>query len=342
MWIRNAWYVAAWTNEIEPGLVHARTIIDQPLVLYRTSGGEIVALEDRCPHRFAPLSMGRLEGDALRCMYHGLKFAPDGRCIEIPGQKLIPQSACVRRYPLHVVGSWIWIWMGDADKADAATVPPSLALNDPAYRLQAGQLDYDADYLLIDDNLLDLSHLSFAHEKTLGLDMPQWADERPHTVPLERGLRFQRWLRNHPPRGFMRKLGERVDVWNSYDFLFPGVFLQRTGFYPAGTAERSDGKAPAVEPLFFRIDEQAVTPVSRRASRYFYAVGTRAQDIDPGKLERLFGVTTAAFHEDKRIIEAQQKLIDLEPGRAMLPTSLDAGPTQFRKLVDRLLTSAAA
>lgn len=336
MWIRNAWYVAAWTHEIEPGHIHARTVIDQPLAIYRTSDGGIVALEDRCPHRFAPLSMGRLEGDALRCMYHGLKFAPDGRCIEIPGQKLIPQSACVRRHPLQVVGSWVWVWMGEADKADPATIPPSLALDDPAWRLQAGQLDYDADYLLIDDNLLDLSHLSFTHEKTLGLDMPQWADERPRTVPLDRGLRFQRWLRNHPPRGFMRKLGERVDVWNSYDFLFPGVFLQRTGFYPAGTADRSGGKTPEGEPLFYRIDEQAVTPVGRRASRYFYAVGTRARDIDPGKLERLFGVTTAAFYEDKRIIEAQQKLIDLEPGRAMLPTSLDAGPTQFRKLVDSL------
>lgn len=341
MWIRDAWYVAAWTHEIEPGRIHARTIIDQPLVLYRTSDGGIVALEDRCPHRFAPLSMGRLEGDALRCMYHGLKFAPDGRCIEIPGQKLIPHSACVRRYPLRVVGSWVWLWMGEADKADPAIIPPSLALDDPAYRLRAGQLDYDADYLLIDDNLLDLSHLSFTHEKTLGLDMPQWADERPRTVPLDRGLRFQRWLRNHPPRGFMRKLGERVDVWNSYDFLFPGIFLQRTDFHPAGTAERSGGKAPEGEPLFHRIDEQAVTPVGRRASRYFYAVGTRARDIDPGKLERLFEVTTAAFHEDKRIIEAQQKLIDLEPGRAMLPTSLDAGPTRFRKLVDTL-TSAAA
>ena len=336
MWIRNAWYVAAWTHEIEPGRIHARTIVDQPLVIYRTSDGGMVALEDRCPHRFAPLSMGRLEGDSLRCMYHGLKFAPDGKCVEIPGQKLIPQSACVRRYPLQVVGSWVWIWMGDADKADPATIPPSLALDDPAYRLQAGQLDYDADYLLIDDNLLDLSHLSFTHEKTLGLDMPQWADERPRTVPLDRGLRFQRWLRNHPPRGFMRKLGERVDVWNSYDFLFPGIFLQRTDFHPAGTAERSDGKAPEGQPLFHRIDEQAVTPVGRRASRYFYAVGTRARDIDPGKLERLFEVTTAAFHEDKRIIEAQQKLIDLDPDRAMLPTSLDDGPTRFRKLVDAL------
>jgi len=335
MWIRNAWYVAAWTHEIEPGRIHARTIIDQPLVLYRTADG-IVALEDRCPHRFAPLSMGRLEGDALRCMYHGLKFAPDGKCIEIPGQKLIPQSACVRGFPLEVVGSWIWVWLGEADRADRAAIPATVALDDPAYRLQAGQLDYDAHYLLIDDNLLDLSHLSFTHEKTLGMDMPQWADLRPRMSPIDRGLRFERWHTGHRPRGFMKKLGETLDVWTTYDFLFPGIFLQRTAFFPAGTAEASGRTPPERTPLFHRVDEQAVTPVGQRASRYFYAVGTRAADIDAGKLERLYAVTTAAFHEDKRIIEAQQKLIDLEPGRAMLPTSLDAGPTQFRKLVETM------
>lgn len=336
MWIHNAWYVAAWTHEIEPGRIHARTIIDRPLVLYRTADGGIVALEDRCPHRFAPLSLGRLEGDALRCMYHGLKFAPDGRCIEIPGQERIPHSACVRRFPLQVVGSWVWVWMGDADKADTAAIPPTLALDDPAYRLQAGQLDYDAHYLLIDDNLLDLSHLSFAHEKTLGMDMPQWADMRPRMSPVERGLRFERWHTGHRPRGFMKKLGESVDVFTAYDFLFPGIFLQRTSFFPAGTADESVRQTPQREPLFHRIDEQAVTPVGPRRSRYFYAAGTRAGDIDPDKLERLYAVTTTAFHEDKRIIEAQQKLIDLEPGRAMLPTSLDAGPTQFRKLVEAM------
>ena len=338
-WVKNAWYVAAWSHEIEPGRIHARTIIDQPLVLYRTSTGEVVALEDRCPHRFAPLSLGRLEGDELRCMYHGLKFAPDGTCVEIPGQKLIPAGACVRRYPLEIVGSWVWLWMGEADKADPKQIPPSLALDDPAWRLQAGQLDYDAHYLLIDDNLLDLSHLSFAHEKTLGMDMPQWADLRPRMSQLERGLRFQRWHTGHRPRGFMKKIGETADVWTTYDFLFPGIFLQRTAFYPAGTAEKSGQRDPEGEPLFYRVDEQAVTPVGPRASRYFYAVGTRARDIDADRLERLFGVTTAAFYEDMTIIEAQQKLIDRDPARPMLGTSLDAGPTHFRKMVDVMVSA---
>lgn len=343
MWVRNAWYVAAWLHEIEPGRVHARTIIDQPLAIYRTRDGALVAMEDRCPHRFAPLSMGRLEGDDLRCMYHGLKFASDGKCIEIPGQKLIPNSACVRRYPVEVRGSWVWVWMGDASLADPTAIPPSLALDDPAWRLKASHLDYAAHYLLIDDNLLDLSHLSFAHEKTLGMDMPQWAELRPRLTPLERGLRVQRWHTDHPPRGFMKKkLGEKADVWTTYDFLFPGLFLQRTSFWPAGTAQRFAGKEPRGEPLFHRVDEQAVTPISARASRYFYAAGARLDDIDAEKLDRLFGVTEVAFGEDKALIEAQQKLIDMDPDRRMLPTSLDAGPTQFRKLVGRLLGSDGA
>ena len=343
MWVRNAWYVAGWLTEFAPGAIHARTIIDQPLALYRTADGGLAVLEDRCCHRFAPLSMGRLEGDDLRCMYHGLKFAPNGRCIEIPGQKLIPQSACVRRYPVAARGSWVWVWMGDAAAADSAAIPPSLALDDPGYRLKAGHLDYAAHYLLIDDNLLDLSHLSFAHEKTLGLDMPQWADERPRMLPLERGLRVQRWLTDHAPRGFLRKtVGERADVWNSYDFIFPGVFLQRTSFYPAGTAQQSGGGEPDRPPLFHRIDEQAVTPVSARASRYFYAAGARASDIAGHKLDRLFAVTHTAFGEDKALIEGQQKLIDLDPHRNMLPTSMDAGPTRFRRLVEGLLASDGA
>ncbi len=333
MWIRNAWYVAAWSHEIEAGRIAARTIIDQPLVLYRTRAGELVVFEDRCCHRFAPLSMGRLEGDDLRCMYHGLKFAPDGRCIEIPGQPLIPRSACVRRYPVHTVGSWVWVWMGDARLADPAKIPPSVALDDPAYRLRHGQLDYDAHYMLIDDNLLDLSHLSFAHEKTIGLNSPQWADLRPRVTPLERGLHMERWLRGYIPTGFMKRFGERVDMWTAYDFVFPGVFLQRTVFFPCGTAE------PDVPPLFYRLDEQAVTPMTARTSRYFYAAGARSDDITDERVERLFDVTRTAFLEDKRLIEAQQKTIDLDPDRPMLPTSLDAGPTQFRKMVEAMVTA---
>jgi vanillate O-demethylase monooxygenase subunit len=335
MWVRNAWYVAAWTHELGAGEVVARSIIDEPLAIWRTRDGTPVVFEDRCCHRFAPLSMGRVEADDLRCMYHGLKFAADGRCIEIPGQKLIPQSACVRRFPAVESGGWLWVWMGEADRADRTLVPPSIALDDPGYRLKCGQLDYAADYQLIDDNLLDLSHLSYAHEKTLGQGTPQWADERPRIIALDRGVRVQRWLRNQV-RAYLRS-DERFDMWSTYDFLVPGIFLLRTAWYPPGTADHAGDKPPTEPPLFLRCDEQAVTPTTARTARYFYATGARTADVGPEQVDKMFAVVEAAFHEDKAIIEAQQKVIDRDPARRMLPTSFDAGPTQFRRIVQVLV-----
>jgi phenylpropionate dioxygenase-like ring-hydroxylating dioxygenase large terminal subunit len=337
-WVRNAWYVAGWAHELGSDAVIARTIIGEPLVLYRQDDGTPVVLQDRCCHRLAPLSMGRREGDNLRCMYHGFKFSPEGRCIEIPGQPKIPPKAVVRRYPAVESGSWLWVWMGDPALADPTQIAPTISLKDPAYRMKAGQLDYDANYILIDDNLLDLSHLSFAHENTLGRGMPQWAQERPRISRLERGLRVERWIQNRATPPYMQqKLGDTFDNFIAYDFLFPGLFLLRAYFYPAGTAQRVNLEAPNEPPLFQRCDDQAVTPVDARRSRYFYAAGARAQDIEWPQVEKMYGITETAFHEDKALIEAQQKMIDRDPEHPMVLATADAAPTQFRRMVQQWL-----
>ena len=70
-----------------------------------------------------PLSLGRLEGDTLRCGYHGLRFDARGRCVEIPGQTQIPPDAAIRAYPLVERFNWVWIWMGDPKRADPALIP---------------------------------------------------------------------------------------------------------------------------------------------------------------------------------------------------------------------------
>src|SRR5271165_7220434 len=123
MFLRNCWYVAGWSHHFAEDALVARTMLDEPIVLYRKRDRTVVALEDRCCHRLAPLSLGRREGDDLRCMYHGLKFGPDGRCKEIPGQAAIPAKAAVRGYPVVERGSWIWVWMGEAARADVAQIP---------------------------------------------------------------------------------------------------------------------------------------------------------------------------------------------------------------------------
>jgi phenylpropionate dioxygenase-like ring-hydroxylating dioxygenase large terminal subunit len=337
MWVRNAWYVAAWSHEVAGEGLLARTIMNEPLVLYRTGNGSVVAMEDRCCHRLAPLSLGRREGDDLRCMYHGLKFGPDGRCNEIPGQTAIPAKAVVRGYPVVESGSWIWVWMGEAARADVSQIPSTIAATDPDWHIQMGCLDYAANYQLINDNLLDLSHLAFVHAKTLGKGVPQWATERPSITRLDRGVRFQRWFRGRGPSHYFGKPGDVFDTWNSYDFLVPGLFIQRPAWYPPGTAERYDGRAPIEEPLFVRCDDQAVIPVTETTSRYFYSAGGRSMDASAELAGKIFRFTEVAFHEDKLIIEAQQGVIAQDPARQMVHLSMDAGPNLFRGIMRELM-----
>jgi len=154
--VRNAWHVACWSMDLAAKAPFAITVAGDPIVIFRSESGMLAALEDRCVHRLAPLSLGRCEGETLRCMYHGLRFAADGACVEIPGQETIPATARVRAYPVVERHSWIWVWPGDPAKADPALIPPAVGFDDPDYILGRGQLDYQANAQLIHDNLCEL------------------------------------------------------------------------------------------------------------------------------------------------------------------------------------------
>src|SRR5262249_50179895 len=123
MFIRNAWYVIAWDHEVSAEGILERTVLGKSLIVYRTADGPPVVLENRCCHRAAPLALGRKEGDCIRCMYHGLKFAPSGDCVEIPGQERIPANARVQAYRAVQKTRLIWVWMGEARRADETLIP---------------------------------------------------------------------------------------------------------------------------------------------------------------------------------------------------------------------------
>ncbi|WP_286851714.1 Rieske 2Fe-2S domain-containing protein, partial [Hydrogenophaga sp. 70-12] len=130
MWLRNCWYVIAWDHEIPPAdspTLFTRTVLGEPVLVYRTQAGELVALEDRCCHRHAPLSVGRREGDCVRCGYHGLKFDRMGQCVEAPGIEIIPAKAKVKRYPLVLRNKWVFVWMGDPALAEDALLPDNFS-----------------------------------------------------------------------------------------------------------------------------------------------------------------------------------------------------------------------
>ena len=198
MLIRNCWYLAGWGHEFEAGVPAQRMLVGEAVVLWRKSDGTIVAMEDRCVHRLAPLSLGTIEGDGIRCLYHGLKFAADGQCTDIPGQEKIPSTACVRTFPVVERGGWIWVWMGDPRRADPARIPGVMPLDDQDWIFKTGMIDYQCNYELINDNLLDLCHLTFVHATSFGAG-EAWATSRPKIEAIPDGVRSSRWIEDTPP-----------------------------------------------------------------------------------------------------------------------------------------------
>jgi phenylpropionate dioxygenase-like ring-hydroxylating dioxygenase large terminal subunit len=341
-YVRNAWYVAAWTRDLAMARPFAVSILGEPIVVYKSETGRLAALEDRCVHRLAPLSLGRCEGDRLRCMYHGLLFDPDGRVVEIPGQDLVPAQARVKSYAVADRHDWIWVWMGDAADADETLIPPAVGLSDPDWILGHGQMDYAAEARLICDNLCDFTHLSYVHANSFGSSQT-WATSRPKVTTLERGVRFERWIENEPR--LSTDTGEKtlVDAWSSYDFLVPGILLMQSGAYPTGTAKTlgmaaPDPAAPASGVTF---TSQAVTPLTDRTARYFFSWGPRKDQGDEALRDMLMGIADMAFTEDRLMIEAQQRVIDATANARTMPTSADKGVTLYNRLAERLAKSGS-
>jgi vanillate O-demethylase monooxygenase subunit len=346
MFVRNCWYVAAWDYELRVGAPISRAIINDQVMLYRAADGTPVGMEDRCCHRFAPLSRGRVEGDDIRCMYHGLKFNREGICVEIPGQTAIPRVARVRTYPVVEKHSWVWVWMGDAAAADADLIPPVVGLAEPNWTLRSGQLDYQADYQLLNDNLTDFSHLSYVHANSFGAP-PEFALTRPNIEKLERGLRFWRWVDtpSRPPlEGAASPLTDEVDSWQSYDYLVPGVLIMNSAIFPKGTADGGQRQPPdsSVRPLVQRITCQAVTPMTDRTTRYYFSTGTPCGEGAQARADKQLEITRLAFQEDKEMIEAQQRVIDRDPERREMLIPADIGPAQMRSVIARLIAAENA
>jgi vanillate O-demethylase monooxygenase subunit len=345
MFLRNCWYVAGWSHHFPSDRPVPRTLLGEPIVLYRQADGEIVALEDRCCHRLAPLSKGRVEGDDLRCMYHGLKFAPSGSCVDIPGQSVVPPHAKVRAYPAVERDCWVWLWMGDLALADPGLIPHALNHGDPEWRMQTGELHYEANYQLINDNLLDLAHLSYVHANTLGRNSMSWAESRPTVTPIPRGLRIARWVVNNPAPSYLPMADglSHVDMWASYDYMAPGIFLLGTRTYPLGTSAARGMQAPEpdVTPLTMTSTSQAVTPVDAQHTVYYYSGCLPKGIASEEDSQQQLALFERAFAEDNAMIEAQQRVMAQTPQPRMLGTRADHALNQFRRLMDELMAEEA-
>tara|TARA_R110000787_G_scaffold93981_16_gene196523 strand:- start:627 stop:1691 length:1065 start_codon:yes stop_codon:yes gene_type:complete len=342
MFPRNFWYVAASDQEIRRQELFRRVICNEPVVMYRCEDGSPAALEDRCCHRHMPLSDGKLKGNNVECLYHGLTYDPTGACIHVPSQKTIPPEAKVKSYPVVERYRWIWIWMGDPALADPDLIADFHWLDDPGWRAKGDRLDLPGNYQLLVDNLLDLTHLQFVHETTLGTSAISGA---PITTEREDNLvRVTRWILDSPPPPFFQKAGgfgpeDRIDRWQIIEYVPPGFVRLDVGGARAGTGAREGDRSQG----FSMRNLNAITPETETTSHYFWAQAHDFSLDDPTVTELLYRQIWTAFQEDLHVIGAQQGNIDHYG--AALPDQVDfnqdSGGIQARRIIDRILAEEA-
>ena len=337
MWIKNAWYVAAWAKDIQGSEPFARTILGEPIVFYRTTDGSVTALEDRCCHRLAPLSKGRVEDDDLRCMYHGVKFGPKGECVEIPGEPRIPKKYRVRHFPVVEKQNVIWIWMGDENLANEDDIVDYPYLDSEDWAYKGAYLPYKASYILALDNFLDFSHLPYVHENTIGAG--SYAEIRPSIEKTDFGIHVENLSFDLPAAPTFQQLANfsgNVDRWSIYDVHVRGTFLLgHFGSAPVGEGGHKGDRKNAFEFRHF----SAMTPETEKSSHYHFAQ-TRNFALDKEELDdQVIQGVVDAFYEDQVIIEAQQVIIDMKPEAPMIPLEVDKALLMFRKETDRIIAA---
>lgn len=331
---RNAWYVAAFTRDVGREIL-ARRVLNTPLAIYRKLDGTPVALDGRCPHRHFPLGKSMLEGDSVRCGYHGFVFGPDGQCTEIPSQTHVPRACRVATYPLVEHGLWLWVWVGDADKADPALLPTLAEIGLEGEGLVSHPLIYRevaCRYQLLNDNLFDLSHLAFLHGATIGTvenaSTPEELVKRPGFVSSIRRIVDA----PVPPTMWQRdSYGvERIDRAMGMASYLPGLHVGTTDVRIPQSHPTRGGEVIAWNRVY-----HTITPSTPRSSYYHFAVAVDPA-VDPVAMK---AALDPVIDEDVFASEEIEKIIDLYDGNPPpeLMVKSDQNAVEGRRMIEAMM-----
>jgi phenylpropionate dioxygenase-like ring-hydroxylating dioxygenase large terminal subunit len=336
-YLRNSWYCAGWSSDLADKPIGIR-ICDEDIVIFRDSTGTAVALDGRCPHRFAPLSRGCVKGDTIECGYHGLQFDRTGACTHNPhGRQIVPPRARVRPYPIAERNGALWVWMGEAALADPATIIDfDFVADRAAWTGITGYLRIKADYQLVIDNLLDLTHGTYLHPHTLGVD-PE------HSLGAELKYDFRT---------------EGTTVHSNYTFLnspptalFKLFFPEPTGdiyafmrWEPAGSLILDISTTTTGQPKGTGVlmpSAHLIVPEGPDSCHYFFALSRNVEHDDQDKTAAMAEIARFAFvEEDEPVIHdcfrmmRGQEFFGLEP--AILET--DIAGIQARRILQKLIS----
>jgi phenylpropionate dioxygenase-like ring-hydroxylating dioxygenase large terminal subunit len=329
---RDAWYVAAFCEDIGETLL-SRWILGEPVVLYRKDDGTSVAVGGRCPHRYYPLGESKRIGDAIQCGYHGITFGADGLCTRVPSQNVVPGVYRIPAYPLVERGLWAFIWMGDPDRADPALIPSEQEMG---YGVEGyiykpfRTMHVKGRYQLLNDNLLDLTHLGFLHATSIGTE--ENAETPEERSVGERTIASRRWMTDAacpPLMGAAAGYDGKVDRLSGMTYFAPGFHAGLDDTYVVETDPTRGGECINSAKVF-----HSVTPATRHETNYFFALGgTSEAQVDALKIALwpVLDEDIFATEEIEKIVETSEIL----PPELMLKS--DATAVEGRRILQRMM-----
>lgn len=337
--VKNAWYLAAWSSEVTDGLL-ARRILDEPIVLFRRRDGTPAALIDRCPHKLAPLSLGKRLGDEVQCGYHGLQFDGEGRCTRVPGQTQIPQTAHTRSFPLIEKYGALWIWMGDKALACESKLVELRHFREKGWSTVSDQyLNFKCNYLIITDNLVDPAHTTYVHAATIG--SPDGADVPVTVEHSDTHVLAYRWIRNVPPVPLAKAMGTFSDSTDRYQYYH--LYLPSISCVDFGTMESGQEPTEAAKDASLRsFSYNFLTPETADRTHYFWMHMRNYKVDDPAADSDVVRLMQATFLEDAEILAAVQEQQRETGVREFARLVIDNAPSRVRRLTDQMIAAEQA
>ncbi|HRA62249.1 MAG TPA: aromatic ring-hydroxylating dioxygenase subunit alpha [Burkholderiaceae bacterium] len=342
MFPKNTWYVACSADEIDVKPL-GRTICNERIVFYRGPEGKAVALEDFCPHRGAPLSLGTVCEGNLVCGYHGLAMGCDGKTVSMPGQR-VRGFPPIRSFPIQERYGFVWIWPGEQEKADPALIPHMEWHDNPDWAYGGGKYHLKADYRLMIDNLMDLTHETYVHSTSIG---QKEIDETPcKTTTNGDTVVTSRFMENitAPPfwraalRGNHLADDVPVDRWQICRFTPPSHVMIEVGVAHAGHG----GVQAPNEHKVYGVVVDFITPETETSMWYFWGMARKFNPTDKALTAQIREGQGKIFSEDLEMLERQQQNLNTYPERKILSLNIDAGGVQSRKIIDRVIAAERA
>ena len=342
MFPKNAWYVACTPDEIA-GKPLGRQICGEKIVFYRGEGGKVAAVDDFCPHRGAPLSLGFVRDGRLVCGYHGLEMGCEGQTVSMPGQR-VRGFPCIRSYPVEERHGFVWVWPGDDKLADPAAIHHLEWAENPEWAYGGGLYHINCDYRLMVDNRMDLTHETYVHASSIG---QKEIDEAPVTTRLEgEQVVTSRFMENVGAPPFWRAALQwngldgdvPVDRWQVCRFSAPSHVMIEVGVAHAGKGGYHADPAHKVSSVVVDF----ITPETETSHWYFWGMARNFRPQDVELTDRIREGQGKIFGEDREMLERQQQNLLRHPARKLLMLNIDAGGVQSRRIIDAWLAREAA